>query len=399
MDVADLVSRLYDAAKSRAEFSGYLYTNLLSLCATNEAFYYVDHVHDGIKYRVFTYRLASYTDFLSPAALECRGHTFRWTPYYNVDELDEEGRWELASMPMEKFFNLGENPMTMDLDLSRVVRVEDKRDGSLISSVNSLDGKWTVKSKTSFSSQQARDALEWLNNNPKFAAKVAMWTLEGHTVNMEWTAPDNQIVLGYSEPSLRVLNIRCVADGSYVTQRESDFTIDEWVDEYPLPEGGVTEEWLTSLRAKTGIEGVILWFDDGMKVKVKTDWYSNLHLQKEQVSNPRRLFESVIMEQSDDLKTLFLADPQSIARIEEMEAKAKALYNRLHRRVEEFYDDNHTLSRKDYAILGQQELKADGVFSQAMNLYLGKDMGLKEHLIKNYKQYGIVDTSVESSDE
>jgi hypothetical protein len=77
-----------------------------------------------------------------------------------------------------------------------------------------------------------------------------------------------------------------------------------------------------------------------------------------------------------------------------MEVKAKALYNRLHKLVDDFYQTNKDLSRKDYAILGQQELKADGVFSQAMNLFLGKDMGLKEHMIKNYKAFGIVDTAV-----
>lgn len=54
-----------------------LYTNLMSLVASNEAFYYVDHVLNSCIYRVFTYRLASYTDFLEPDALECRGHMFR----------------------------------------------------------------------------------------------------------------------------------------------------------------------------------------------------------------------------------------------------------------------------------------------------------------------------------
>jgi hypothetical protein len=116
-------------------------------------------------------------------------------------------------------------------------------------------------------------------------------------------------------------------------------------------------------------------------------------LQKDQINNPRRLFESVIMEQSDDLKALFLADPLAIVRIEEMEEKAKSLYNRLHKLVDSFYNENKELSRKDYAIKGQSELRADGVFSLAMNLYIGRDMGLKEHLIKNYKSYGIVDTT------
>ena len=54
-----------------------LWNDLMALCASNEAFYFVDQTKDGDKYRVFTYRLASYSDFLLPNALECRGHTFR----------------------------------------------------------------------------------------------------------------------------------------------------------------------------------------------------------------------------------------------------------------------------------------------------------------------------------
>lgn len=368
-----------------------LYNDLMKLCASNEAFYFVDHVFNGDTYRVFSYRLASYSDFLLPGALECRGHTFRLNQSH-VDTADYKYLPELVSLPMEKFFNVGENPMTMDLDWSTFAFAEDKRDGSLISTVKTDHG-FILKSKTSLSSQQALAAGR-LMLSPKYAElhkAVLRLVSQGFTVNMEYTAPDNQIVLGYKEAELRVLNVRENSTGLYAPLAKTTIPNEFWVDVY-YPE--VNEDWIAKARTEVGIEGYVLWFVGGFKAKLKTDWYSNLHLQKEQVSNPRRLFESVLMEQSDDLKTLFLEDPQSIARIEEMEVKAKGLYNRLHKLLDDFYQTNKDLSRKDYAILGQQELKADGVFSQAMNLFLGKDMGLKEHMIKNYKSYGIVDTSV-----
>lgn len=359
-----------------------LFNDLMTLCASNEAFYFVDHVYDGVTYRVFTYRLASYSDFRLPGALECRGHTFR---------LDETP--VLVSLPMEKFFNVGENPMTMNLDWEKVVRVDDKRDGSLISTVAVEGINFILKSKTSFTSQQARDAMALLAT-PEYTAlylHLSRLVFNGYTVNMEYTAPTNQIVLGYKDAELRVLNIRCMETGNYLPLDASGIPPQYLVDTYYFD---VNDLWVDKARTEVGIEGYVLWFENGMKAKLKTDWYSNLHLQKEQITNPRRLFESVLMEQSDDLKTLFLEDPQSIQRIEEMEVKAKTLYNRLHKLVDDFYQANKHLSRKDYAILGQQVLKADGVFSQAMNLYLEKDMGLREHLIKNYKSFGIVDTSV-----
>lgn len=376
-----------------------LYENLMELTATNEAFYFVDHVYNGRTYRIFTYRLASYSDFLLPGALECRGHTFLLPPEPVYGEaLDMNGYAQimpnLVSLPMEKFFNVGENPMTMDLDWSAVVSVDDKLDGSLISTVfvDSEESKFILKSKASLSSQQARDATALLNT-PKYAGfknTLSALVQSGFTVNMEYTAPDNQIVLNYSQPALRVLNVRRLSNGEYLNPNGL-FLMEHRAVSRNF--GTVTEQTIEDIRKMTGIEGYILTFSNGLRAKLKTDWYCNLHLQKEHVTNPRRLFESVINEQSDDLKALFLADPASVARIEEMEVKARALYNRLHNIVIQFHDEHHLLSRKDYAIAGQKELKADGVFSLAMNLYIGRDMGLKEHLIKNFKSYGIEDTS------
>lgn len=184
-----------------------LFNDLMTLCASNEAFYFVDHVFMGDTYRVFTYRLASYSDFLLPGALECRGHTFRLgeTP-------------ELVSLPMEKFFNIGENPMTMNLDWEQVTYVEDKRDGSLISTVKVGASDFILKSKTSLSSQQARDAMALLGTDAYTGLRDALseLTMQGCTVNMEYTAPDNQIVLGYKEAALRVLNVRYLDNGTYV---------------------------------------------------------------------------------------------------------------------------------------------------------------------------------------
>lgn len=368
-----------------------LFDNLMALTEGTDAFYFVDHVRDGETYRIFNYRLASYSDFQLPGALECRGHTF-----VMINDIDGIW-WDLVSLPMEKFFNVGENPMTMDLDWSRVVRVDDKRDGSLISTVIARTD-FFLKSKGSLSSEQAKAATKWLDAHPTFREKIGRLVDRGFTVNMEWTAPDNQIVLGYDTAELRVLNVRDNATGNYLPLGATDFDKSELVDDINFGDE-MSQQWIDDARTLTGIEGFILWFDNGMKVKLKTDWYSNLHLQKEQVTNPRRLFESVIMEQSDDLKTLFLADRASIHRIEVMEVYARALYNRLHMIVQTFYLENKELDRKSYAIKGQEVLKADGVFSLAMNLYLGRDMGLKEHLVKNFKSFGIEDTNVSTSEE
>jgi len=358
-----------------------LYDQLMALCDGSDVFYSQDHTYEGHTYRIFNYRLATYGDFLLPGALESRGHTFRlrtdgWPPV-------------LVSLPMEKFFNLGENPFTMDLDLSKVIRVEDKRDGSLISTVRlpQYDDVVHVKSKGSFSSDQAKAAYTMLNYGDEyweFAKLLRSAIGSNYTVNMEYTAPSNQIVVGYTKAALTVLNIRDNATGAYIDPINFGFPA-YWVADYQDRE--VDQTWLEMVEQETGKEGYIIQFDNGLKVKIKNDWYRNLHLQKEQVSQPRRLFEAVLHETSDDLKGLFAADPQSIQRIEAMEELVKREYNRLANIIDTFYTENRELSRKDYAVLGQQVLVPHGVFSQAMNLYLGNPHGLKDNMIKNYKKF------------
>lgn len=81
-------------------FQQNLYTDLMNLVSTTETFYFTDATINETIYRTFSYRLVSYTEFLKPSALECRGHMFRINSNGEMEEL--------VSMPFEKFFNLGE---------------------------------------------------------------------------------------------------------------------------------------------------------------------------------------------------------------------------------------------------------------------------------------------------
>ena len=77
-----------------------LFNQLVELVKTNEAFYKQEFKLGNSTYWIFNYRLATYTDFLAPGALWCRGTMFEVTQ--NGDFM------RLASLPMPKFFNLGE---------------------------------------------------------------------------------------------------------------------------------------------------------------------------------------------------------------------------------------------------------------------------------------------------
>lgn len=366
-----------------------LFNNLMALVESNEAFFYVDQTLGNTTYRIFNYRLASYTDFLEADALECRGTTFA---------LKNDGSpWYLASWPFEKFFNLHENPFTMEIDLTDPLSIQYKMDGSLISSFEDENGELRLKSKGSLFSQQAEDAFNLLSQGSYeyLHEFVRNWTKSGFTVIMEYMAPDNRIVIGVNEPSLTVLGVRGNANGKYVGYEHirEDILKKYFVHEI-VNEVEDVNAFVESIKDMQGIEGFVIETKTGQRVKVKTDWYASLHHLKDSINSERRLFEAVIYETVDDLRANFYDDEQAMALINDMEQRVEHIYNHMADSVEKFYQANKHLDRKDYAIKGKEEL--DHLhFPLAMQLYSGYDVDYKTHMLKNRKKLGIKDEPVE----
>lgn len=357
-----------------------IFDNLMALVDTNEAFFYKDIEKGFSNYRIFNYRLASYTDFMEPSALECRGIMF---------EIDTDSKpVRIASRPMEKFFNLDENPMTIGLDLSKVKRIMEKADGSLISTYVHNDIIY-LKSKGSLESQQAIDATKFLHHKDNTALKdiVEHYTNNNFTVNMEWCSPDNRVVLHYDKPHLKILNVRHNVTGEYehkVFEKAKGHTV------YLVSPIDVVEFINNVPDMSESIEGFVCELESGQKFKIKTKGYLALHHSKDSINSPRRLYEVVLNEASDDLKSMFHDDHVALATITAMEEKVDNLYNHIVDSVERFYERNKGLERKDYAVLGQKELDKL-VFPLAMNLYIGKGNNYKEWMISKWKSFGIKD--------
>lgn len=379
------------------------------LVATGDAFYRQEFELDGHIYWIYNYRLASYTEFERPGGREMRGHMFEMKkePYIVCDTrqtISENGEVgmnngyvytpiRLAALPMQKFHNLNENPMTMDLDLSKVDTVELKADGSLISTYVHND-ELRFKSKGSLGSEQAVAAMKWIDTQPAFKQALAGLDNLGWTVNLEWCAPDNRIVIGYERAHLKVLNVRNRNDGSYMARGDVEklLGVENVIDRVDT-NGLDTVAFVQSIPAMLDdIEGYVarigdLWF------KIKTNKYMSLHHTKDSINNPRRLYEAVLDEGIDDLRALFFEDKLAIKQIDEMQEKVDKLYNHLVASVEGFYNANQHLDRKEFAIKGQVELPRLH-FGLAMNLYLQKDPDFKGFMKSKYKLFGIIDSSV-----
>jgi len=355
---------------------------MMKACAASEAFFYVDQTRDGVTYRIFSYRLASYTDFCMPDALNCRGTMF---------QMEGDAPVRLASLPFEKFFNHGENPFTLDVDFTQTKVITVKQDGSLISSYMHNDSL-ALKSKASLASEQAIAAEAFLARpeNEKFLIEVLALTKLGFTVIMEWCSPNNRIVLPYARDGLFVLGIRLNADGTYVHfKSDAPLTVKNNWTPMVTHHYETDAEFVSNVPKLTEIEGYVITLENDQKIKIKTEWYLVRHRLKDSISHPRHLFEAIITESVDDVKTLFAEDVQTLDTIARMEQMVIPKYNHMISTVEGFYAENKELSRKDYALKAQA--LDDGYMGLYMNMYLGRTNDYKAFAVKYYETFGVKD--------
>lgn len=331
-----------------------LYNNLISLCNKHEAFYFKDHYNLGAIYRIFDYRLASYTDFCEPGALACRGIMF---------QVDEKGEYiRISSRPMDKFFNYAENPFSMIDKSTLSTEIEmaiDKLDGSLISSFMNAEIKVQLKSKGSLESEHAILANKLLRSNLEMENEVTLLETLGFTVNFELLSPELRIVVPYQKDELRFLNARNRSTGDYLVLNELKenypvlYACSVYKDGYissSVPMKSTVYDTVSEIyKMQDSIEGFVFKLKNGTFFKVKTDKYCSLHHSKDSVLIDSRLFEVVLNGGTDDLRQLFKDDPISINKIEKMEQKVFLCYNRIISIVTEFYEAFNDLERKEYA--------------------------------------------------
>lgn len=250
-----------------------------AITEATDSFFRIEKEVEGQKVEIYNYRLASLSDFIDNKAHELRGLTF-------VQEKD--GSWT-RNILMNKFFNIGETSgyQLQDVAHKKIVRVQNKEDGSIISFVKFANGKIRAKSKTSFISDQAVMAQKIFNENS--ALKNFVWDMIniGLTPIFELTSPENQIVLEYKETKLILLQIRR-DNGTYILK--SDGYIDglgsDWeryIKRYKLDVAedfdNLTLNELLELKETSDekIEGWVITFEDGQMAKIKTNKYIQMH--------------------------------------------------------------------------------------------------------------------------
>lgn len=231
--------------------------------------------------------------FANPVARECRGLKF-----------DTSGR--ILARPFHKFFNIGEREAPEDVDWAQPHIVLDKLDGSLVHPCM-LEGELVFMTRMGVTEQAAAALQAAASNVLSLCADVLA---DGKTPMFEFTSPNHRLVVSYQEPQLTLLAVRETVSGSYVTHAE----LVDLAREYGVPVAksfGRVEEhksFIAAGRALKGVEGYVVAFDNGHRLKLKADAYVLRHKALAGVAYEKNLLAWVADEALDDVLPLLNDD-------------------------------------------------------------------------------------------
>ncbi len=185
---------------------------------------------------------------------------------------------QVLARPFEKFFNLGEMPESQQENLPPgEIEATEKMDGSLgITYFNPVNRKVMVSTRGSFISSQSQWATEYLQS--KFGDRLNN-LCQDLTLLFEIIYPENRIVLDYKGYSgLCLIGARRISSGydypyAGLQGLAADFGFD--LVKQTLCDG--LEGLMPFVQSARGVEGWVVRFNNGLRVKIKTEEYIKLH--------------------------------------------------------------------------------------------------------------------------
>ena len=243
-----------------------------------------------------------------------------------------------------------------DVKDKKITRVQNKEDGSIISAVKFPNGKIRMKSKTSFTSDQAQAAQKILDSKSIMLEELDKMMQRGRTPIFELVGPENQIVVEYQNTELILLQIRN-EDGSYMSEEDlkwySMIMGIRQAEVFPDEFHNLDELLKLKETNQENIEGWIVTFEDGQMAKIKTDHYLQLHgLIGPDAFRENLLVKTILDGNIDDVISA-LVPGEKKDKIVTMNEKVSHKFNEL---VQEFIDlrgeyyNKYQENRKEFAL-------------------------------------------------
>lgn len=280
----------------------------------------------------YAYSSGDSFDINNPMLMECRGLIFDTTT------------GKLLRRAFHKFFNLGEKEWTKTPDLTLPHHIELKLDGSMITPIK-LNGKFRLTTKMGVT-DVSEEAEKFITNKPKYQNFFEYCDLNGITPIFEWLDSNRPIVIKHSKDDLILLAMRWNESGNYVDSMD----IIDISHNFSIPLCPKVPFHPDIIKQTEDIEGIVISFKDGHRIKVKTDWYVSIHRFKDDTSNLRKLVKLILEDKFDD----FLPTLPEENKVE-YEDKRDKVWLHLHQvvtaidSIKSIVFNTHT-TKKDYAL-------------------------------------------------
>jgi T4 RnlA family RNA ligase len=283
------------------------YEQAFEMCNREDSpFYETKTEVDGFPISIFNYRLAQYSDFVTPIidkpeykAYEMRGLTF----VFNKD-----GSLFRRYILLEKFFNLNQVPESMYSIVKnyKIKYINSKEDGSIATFIQLPSGKIVGKSKMGFDNEQAVGINRIYRNNTDIQ-KLVNWSLQNDIVPIfEYVAPTNRIVLIYNKEELILLRLRDNKTGKHLDLKDHIDKIGQ-IKIAPFYDDFKDLDNLIELTAtEVDKEGYVVQAEDEQGkdffFKIKTPWYTSLHsLLSDDIYRENIMVKYILEDKIDDI--------------------------------------------------------------------------------------------------
>jgi RNA ligase len=256
-------------------------------------------------YQFIDYNYVGNDTFDCPIRRECRGLKF-----------DMDGK--LIARPFHKFFNLHEKPSEVPTLSGDNHTIMEKLDGSMIHAAI-LGGKivWMTRAGITEQALQAKayvdavvdDVVDDDDLEPNYYGLAQSMLQCGWTPIFEFTSPQNQIVIRYTDTKMTMIGARRMVNGFYMPHD----LMEEWAAAYGVPVIRTfdpthnLDEFVAYAKSLTDTEGFVIRCGDWMG-KVKADAYVASHRAKSGLLWEKDVLRLVLDQKVDDVCGLLPVD-------------------------------------------------------------------------------------------
>ena len=285
---------------------------------------------------------------------------------------------DVISLPIEKFFNVGEREETQlnNIVLSDQHVLLEKLDGSMVRPIP-VGNAYRMGTKMGITDVAMQSEL-FLADNPVYEQFIKMVFDAGWCPQFEWCSRKQKIVIDYPQDRLVLISLRNLSTGrnmefDLMLSLARDNGIWDVVKHYP---GGVNsmQHLLETTRDLQGQEGYVI--RDGQSAyKIKADDYLIKHRAKDAILRENGVIEMILDEKLDDVKPVL-----SVEDLAAIEAFETAFWNGIRDTVRDwdgYNQDVHEVfgqDRKRFALEGAHHLDGNlrGAIFKAWDVPLGE---------------------------